>query len=159
MDATIVASRIGADARTFRRAVERGAIRARRPSQRRLAIDDDELRYLDEHWCLLFALQALFRTEPNVAAAVLFGSMARGDATPTSDVDVLVELRRDSATEAVALADRLSARLGRAVQVTRASSAAHAPELLAEVRSDGRPVVDRSGYWRRLQRRRLPRAA
>ena len=159
MDATLVARRLGADPRTIRRAVERGAVKAHRPSQRRLDIDDAELGYLDANWRLLFTLQALLRTEPNVAAAVLFGSLARGDGAASSDIDLLVDLRRDSATDAEALAGRLAGRLGRDVHITRASSAAHAPGLLAEARADGRPLVDRNGYWRRLQRRRLPRAA
>ena len=36
-----------------------------------------------------------YRPDPNVAAVYLFGSFARGDAVPGSDVDLLVVVRED----------------------------------------------------------------
>ena len=38
-------------------------------------------------------LSAFFRTQPTVDKAWLFGSCARGEATPESDVDVLVRFQ------------------------------------------------------------------
>jgi predicted nucleotidyltransferase len=161
MDASAVAAELGADERTIRRAVERGAIRARRPSPRRLTIDNHELRYLRARWRMLQQLQRALRTEPNVAAGILFGSVARGDDGPASDIDLLVELKRDTFADASRLEERLTEALGATVQVTRVSDAERAPGVLLEVLEDGRPLVDRSGTWRRLQRRRnsLRRAA
>ena len=41
-------------------------------------------------------LSAFFRTQPTVDKAWLFGSCARGEATPESDVDVLVRFQRNA---------------------------------------------------------------
>lgn len=41
------------------------------------------------------AARRLCETDPNVVAVVLFGSLAQGSATPSSDADLLVVLRRD----------------------------------------------------------------
>jgi predicted nucleotidyltransferase len=161
VDATAIALELNADERTIRRAIERGAIRASRPSPRRLVIDGEELKYLRARWRSLEQLQRALRTERNVASGILFGSVARGDDDPTSDVDLLVELKKDSRASAASLQERLSEAIGTPVQVTRASDAERAPHVLLDVLQDGRPLVDRSGSWRRLQRRRnsLRRAA
>lgn len=65
------------------------------------------------------ALPAL-RAEPGVAELYLFGSVARGDDKPESDVDVLVEFRTDadaSMTTPADIAIRLEDLLGRQVNV------------------------------------------
>jgi predicted nucleotidyltransferase len=150
-----MALELGADQRTIRRAVERGAIRAERQSPRRITIDNGEVDYLRAHWSDLQTLQRALRTEPNVAAAILFGSFARGiGISANSDVDILVELRVDTATEAARLEERLRERLGIPVQIVRSSRTGDAPDLLLNVLEDGRPLVDRSGAWSRLKRRR-----
>lgn len=41
------------------------------------------------------AARRLCETDPTVVAVVLFGSLAQGSATPSSDADLLVVLRRD----------------------------------------------------------------
>ncbi len=41
------------------------------------------------------AAERLLATDPNVVAVLLFGSLASGDATPASDADLLLVLRRD----------------------------------------------------------------
>jgi predicted nucleotidyltransferase len=155
VNVSALASKIGADQRTVRRALARGAIRAERVSPRRIVISSDELEYLRANWPRLQALQRALRTEPNLASAILFGSLARGtDLHAASDIDILVELRTDTALEAARLEARLSERIGQAVQIVRSTAAAGAPDLLLNVLEDGRPLVDRSGAWSRLAKRR-----
>lgn len=75
-----------------------------RPSINRgtiLQILQDELPYL--------------RARFGIVAVGLYGSFARGTATESSDVDLLVELARPLGFEFVALADHLESVLGRKV--------------------------------------------
>lgn len=118
-----------------------------------------ERAYLRRAWPLLRQLRTVFRTEPSVSLAVLFGSQARGDVHRESDVDVLVALRHDA--DVRALASRLSERLERRVQLVTLDEAERKPRLLTEVLRDGRVLVDRDGVWRRLLRSsgRVARAA
>jgi predicted nucleotidyltransferase len=153
MNAAELASRLDADERTIRRAIDEGTIRARRPSPRRVTLTDSEVSYLEMHWPTLQQLRRALRTEPNVSAAALFGSAARGDDSAASDLDVFVWLRRDSAVAAGLLEQRLSVALDRAVQVTRADRADAMPRLLFDVVNEGRPLVDRDRFWPRLRRR------
>lgn len=111
-----LADELGVDARTLRRAAADGTIRCERVGARRQRVSEDERRYAAGHWSLLSALRRALRTEPNVRLAVVYGSFARGDDTPDSDLDLLVSLREDHADAAVKLAaqlDRLSAKLER----------------------------------------------
>lgn len=82
---------------------------------------------------------------PPVAAAYLFGSVARGTAGPASDVDVAVLFASPPAPELsaqpFALEDELTSRLGRPVQVVSLHSAP--VDLVMRVLRDGRLVVDR----------------
>ena len=58
--------------------------------------------------------------ERGLESLALFGSIARGDARPDSDVDVLVDIAADapfSLVDLVAVKDFLEERLGRAVDV------------------------------------------
>lgn len=81
------------------------------------------------------ALPALAR-EFGVRRLALFGSYARGDARPSSDVDVLVEVDPSIGLRFVDLADRIEAALGVRADVVsrRAISPAHwaliEPELV-----------------------------
>lgn len=106
-------------------------------------------------------MRRALRTERNVRLGVLYGSTARGDDDPDSDVDVLVALADGRPTRAAALADRLSAACGREVQVVRLSAAERNPVLLAAAAQDGRVLVDREGLWSGMRARReaLRRAA
>lgn len=148
-----LASELGTSHRTLRRAVREGTVRCRRPTPRRVYVDGREDGYLHSHWTLLADLRAGLRTEPNVASAILFGSVARGDDGPDSDVDLLVEFRAEDWRTAGALAARLSERLGRPVEVVPLGAATRNPNLLAEVVESGRPLVDRVGRWAKLQAR------
>lgn len=136
--------------RTLRRAAAASLIRAERLSERRLHVPDSERRYLTSHWPVLSRLRAAFRTEPNVRLAILFGSTARGDDGPSSDVDVLVHVRRQSRLRTLELEDRLSRSIGRPVELIRLSDADRDRSLLSEVIADGRVLVDRDDAWPRL---------
>ena len=139
--------------RTLRRAVAEGLIHAERRSPRTIELSAAERAYLRRNWIRLAALRRVLRTEPNVEAAILFGSVARGTDGPESDLDLLVALRDDSSLAAAQLAVRLDERLGATVQVTRLSQALGSPVLLAEVLRDGRPLVERGDAWRKVKRR------
>jgi predicted nucleotidyltransferase len=152
---TEAAHKLGADERTFRRAVADGTVRCRERSPRRRALDDDELAYLARHWELLATLRRALRTEPNVRLAVLYGSTARGDDDDASDADVLVSFGNPHPSARVSLAVHLERALGRDVDVARLDLVdERAPLLLLQVVDDGRVIVDRDGEWAGIQARR-----
>jgi predicted nucleotidyltransferase len=140
--------------RTLRRAVAQGLLRAERPSPRTLDVSLAERVYLRRSWPLLSSLREALRTEPHVSFAVLFGSRARGEGSDTSDVDLLVALRKGA--DRWVLADRLSERVGVDVQIVDLEDALQAPLLLAEAVREGRVLVDRNAVWPSLMCR-LPR--
>jgi predicted nucleotidyltransferase len=157
-----IALKLDADARTLRRAVARGTVRCRRPSPRRLEFASGELAYLCDHWTTLSTLSEAFRTEPTVSLAVLYGSRARGSDHAGSDVDLLVGFRDGARASASALARRMEARVGAAVDVAALSRVrAEAPLLLLQAVDEGRVLVDRDGVWENLQHSRetIARAA
>ena len=151
-DLTQLARTLGTTDRTLRRAASSGLLHVTRQSERRLRVPAAERRYLEQHWSLLAGLRRALRTEPNVAMAVLFGSVARGGEAPGSDVDVLVDLRDPDRFRMLALELRLSNALGRDVHLVRLADAQRDPLLLAEVLGDGRVLSDRHHRWRRLDR-------
>jgi predicted nucleotidyltransferase len=104
-------------------------------------------------WHLIAALRGALRTEQNVRFAVLFGSTSRGTDTPTSDVDVMVELRDPGLEQVVHLGERLAASIGRPVEVVRLGDAEHDPSFLADVVAEGRVLVDRDSVWPGLRLR------
>jgi predicted nucleotidyltransferase len=145
-----LAAEIGVSGRTLRRAGERGTIRCTRASPRLITTTAEEYDYIRKHWPLLERALQVLRTRPDVRLAVLFGSVARGGAASTSDVDLLVRVRggwRERADAALALEDAL----GRAVQLVDLDSAPAL--LLADVLREGRVLADRDGDWARLKRR------
>jgi len=150
-----LAADLNADERTLRRAVAQGAVRCRRPGPRRIKLPPGEPEYLREHWELLSGLRRALRTERGVRLAVLYGSMARGDADAGSDLDLLVALSSDEDPLAtVQLAGRLARVAAREVDVARLDRIeANAPLLLERVFDEGRVIVDRDGLWTDLQRR------
>lgn len=150
-----LAGELGAHARTLRRAAADGTIRCERVSARRQRVEEDERRYAREHWPLLSTLRRALRTEPNVRLAVLYGSVARGEDTRDSDLDLLVSLRADRPDAAVKLAVRLERAVGREVDVTRLNRIQEsAPLLLLRAIDEGRVMLDRDGEWTRLKARR-----
>ncbi|SRR6266508_3132942 len=148
-----LAEEVGASGRTLRRAAARGAIRCQRPSERRIVIPPTEYDYVRRHWSFFERLLAALRTEPNVRLAVVFGSVARGEEQADSDLDLLVQLRRDGSGARAELRERLEGAIGRRVQLVGLDEAERSVLLLADVLYDGRVVVDRDGRWQRLKRR------
>jgi predicted nucleotidyltransferase len=137
--------------RTLRRAATEGLLHGRRVSERRYETTLREEQYLREHWPLLRSLRAALRTEPNVRLAVLFGSMATGQESENSDIDLLVVLRDPAAAAVAALAQRLSDRVGRDVQLVRLEDAERSAILMADALAQGRVLIDRDGAWPRLR--------
>jgi len=150
---SLLAEEVGVHERTLRRAVNQGALHASRPTPRTLELSLPESQFVRRSWPLLAALRNALRTEHNVRFALLFGSTATGAEGPTSDVDVLVDLRDASLERVVDLETKLSAAIGRPVDVIRLEDAERDPLFLAEVLAQARVVVDRSDQWRRLRRR------
>jgi len=116
-----------------------------------LALSLNERLYIRRSWWLLSALRAALRTEQNVRLAVLFGSAATGADTPTSDVDLLVDLRDPDFERVVDLSSKLTPIIGRPVDVVRLLDAEADPSLLADLVDEGRVLVDRENRWAHLQ--------
>lgn len=148
----MLAQAVGASERTLRRAANRGTIRTIRRSPRQTLVPSSEYEYVRRQWPLIGLIIQELRTLPNVRLATLFGSVARGDDRPESDLDVLVQLRNDGVHERAQVAERLEAASGRPLQLVALEDARGAPSLLAEVLRDGRVLVDREGAWPRLKR-------
>jgi predicted nucleotidyltransferase len=86
---------------------------------------------------------------------VLYGSVARGDDTPDSDVDLLVSLVEDRPDSAVKLAVRLERTLSHEMDVARLNRIKDtAPLLLPQAIDEGRVVLDRDGEWTGLKTHR-----
>lgn len=146
---------LGASGRCIRRAFNDGLIRGQRPSPKKLVVSARERLYLRDYWELLFTIRRALRTEPAVSLAVVYGSVARGDADPDSDIDLLVELKRDDPRVAADLRRRLERASGREVGLARLPRVdSDAPLLLTEILAEGRVLVDRADRWQELQSQR-----
>jgi predicted nucleotidyltransferase len=146
-----VASELSIPERTLRRAASEGLVRGERVSPRRFRISFREEAYLRSHWALLGGLRAALRTEPNVRLAVLFGSTATGSDDERSDVDVLMVLHDSGVGRLAELAERLSRRVGREMQLVRLSEAQTSPVLMVDVVDRGRVLIDRDDLWSGLR--------
>jgi predicted nucleotidyltransferase len=142
-----LAREVGVSDRTLRRAAERGLIRTVSRSARRIEVSFAEGRYVEAHWAILSSLLRALRTRHNVRLAVVYGSTARGDDRPDSDVDLLVSFRHEEAHTAASLAGTLTEEIGREVHVTSLEAALRSPPLLLDIVREGRPLVDRDGEW------------
>jgi predicted nucleotidyltransferase len=149
----VLANEVRTSGRTLRRAMDRGTIRGFRSSPRNVVLPVAERLYVRRQWQLLQSLLEVFRTRPKVRLAVVFGSVARGDERPDSDLDLLVRLRDDSHFGLAGLGERLRHASGRTVQLVSLEEAQRAPLLLADVLRDGRVLVDRDRDWSQLKRR------
>lgn len=150
---SFVAKEVGVNERTLRRAVNEGTLRASRPSPRKLELPFSEDRYVRAHWPLIAKLREALRTEHNVRFAMLFGSVARGDDSEHSDVDVIADLRDSDFMRAAGLAVKLEGSVGRSVDVVELKEAEADPTFLAMAIEDGRVLVDRQEIWPQLRRR------
>lgn len=148
---SLLAADVGTHERTLRRAAGRGTIRCRRTGPRRLFLPAGEYEYVLAHWPLIGRLVQGLRTLPNVRLAVLYGSVARGDESAASDVDVLISFRRDGVHARALAGERLEEAAGRPVQLVSLGEAP--PLLLGDALRDGRVLVDRDGDWPRLKAR------
>lgn len=150
---SFVAKEVGVNERTLRRAVNEGALRATRPSPRKLELPFSESQYARAYWPLIAKLREALRTEHNVRFAMLFGSAARGEDTEDSDVDVVADLRDADFMAATHLAVKLEDATGCSVDVVGLKDAEDDPTFLAMAIEDGRVLVDRESRWPELLRR------
>lgn len=128
-------------------------LKASRQGSRTVVLPASERSYVRIYWPLIAGLLETLRKQPNIRLAVLFGSVARGEAGEESDLDLLVELGRDDYLAHAEAAAALDDAAGRRVQTVTLNDAARAPLLLADVLRDGRVLVDRDGRWPMLKRR------
>lgn len=120
-----------------------------------MEMDESERVYLVGHWDLLADLSEALRCERNVRTAVLYGSVARGDEHPGSDIDVLVSLRNESPRAQADLEVKLMDATGREVQVVDLDRAlSDSPRLVLHALDEARVLVDRDGAWVGLRARR-----
>jgi uncharacterized protein len=108
-----------------------------------------EYEYVRTRWPLLASLIRALRTLPHIRLAVLYGSLARGEERPDSDIDLLVRFRDDTIHARALVAERLERPVDRRVQLVSIEDAP--PLLLADVLRDGRVLVDRDDEWPRLK--------
>jgi predicted nucleotidyltransferase len=149
------AARLLCSERTLRRYINDGLLRGHDLDGFRYELPAEEEHYALEHWDLLHGLRAAIRTERDVRLAVLFGSVATGEDSERSDVDLIVVCRYHDGRAIAALRQRLSDAISREVQIVRLDDAREAPGLLADVLAEGRVIVDRDRLWPGL-RRELP---
>jgi len=96
----------------------------------------------DDVYRILASEAPYLRDHFGVERLALYGSFARGEPGPHSDVDVLVELSRPLGLQFVALARYLEARLGRRVDLAtfaamrRAKEKRHHARRLASIEED-----------------------
>ena len=147
----LVASEVGVNERTLRRAVNQGTLRAARLAPRSLRLPLSEQQYVRRSWPLLSTLRTALRTEQNVRFVLLFGSAARGTDSAASDIDLLVDMRDSDVGRVVDLSAKLTTITGRRVDVVRLEDASTDPFFLADVVGEGRVLVDRDELWPRLR--------
>jgi hypothetical protein len=93
---------------------------------------------------MLDALRQALADDPRIAYALVFGSSARGEACPHSDLDVAVGLSAGGSLEALelgALTARLEEAAGRPVDLVLLDEAP--PGLAYRIFRDGRPILER----------------
>ncbi|CUU35764.1 MAG: nucleotidyltransferase family protein [Fimbriimonadales bacterium] len=94
------------------------------------------MKTLDEIRDILSHHKSLLRERFKVKRLAVFGSYARGEATPRSDVDILVEFECPIGWEIVDLHDYLEAILGIRVDLTTPNALKRKPWLWESVQED-----------------------
>jgi predicted nucleotidyltransferase len=154
MPSAALANELGTSDRTLRRLAESGVVRSSRRASGHHPLPITEVEWLRDHWQVVSDLRRALRSEPTVRAALLFGSVARGTDTPTSDVDLVVDVKSVDQMELRELRHRLSSKVGRSIDLFVLSDLEAEPELLLPIMSHARPIVDRAGAWKRLAQQR-----
>jgi predicted nucleotidyltransferase len=147
-----VAERLGVSERTLRRIGAVGLVRGAREDWRGLG--EGEREWLLAHWGLVGGLREALRTEPNVSMAWIFGSVAKGTDDEGSDIDLVVDLKVADLVSLRGVQRRLEAKLGRAVDIFRQGDLEAEPEILLPLLKQARVVIDREGWWERLEQHR-----
>lgn len=94
------------------------------------------MKTLSEIRRLLAQHKAELRSRFGVRRLAVFGSFARDEATPLSDVDILVELERPLGWEIVDLHDYLEEVLGVQVDLVTEGALQRKPRLWESIRRD-----------------------
>lgn len=92
------------------------------------------MKMKDDILCSLASEMPALQTQFKVRQLALFGSYARGDQQPGSDVDILVEVDPSIGLDFVTLADRIEKLLGLPVDLV--SSRAVKPAYRREIETD-----------------------
>lgn len=93
---------------------------------------------------LLARLAAAARQQPEIALAVVFGSLARGEAGAQSDVDVAIDLACADASRRGAIEAELGRAAGREIDLVDLDGAP--PQLRFEIARDGRLLYERAPH-------------
>jgi predicted nucleotidyltransferase len=149
-----LARELGTSPQTLRRAIRVGLIKSCRLHCGGFELSTEELAYLRGHWSLLAGLRVALRSERRVRLAVLYGSRARGDDDPASDVDLAVLMSETSTVAVTRLQIRLRDKLELPIDAHSLNLRQGAPSFLAPVLEDGRVLLDRDHAWTRLVARR-----
>jgi len=101
-------------------------------------------RLMEEVSTLIDVLKSNLRSFPHVRLAVAFGSRARGDAYPTSDLDIAVELTPGSSLIDIgALVDRITTLTALKVDIVELSGLPESDPLMAyNIAKDGIPLIE-----------------
>jgi len=94
------------------------------------------MKTIDDLKAILQQHRAQLRERFGVARLAVFGSYARGDQTPQSDVDVMVELEHPLGYEFVDLHDTIETMLGVRVDLATPAMLTGKPRLWKSVEED-----------------------
>jgi predicted nucleotidyltransferase len=151
MTTDVLAGELGTTDRTLRRLADTGTLRVSRRGRGHRHASPAEQAYLRSHWQLLSALREALRTERRVRAAIVFGSVARGDDRIGSDIDLLIDEEGESnLSERRHLKERLAAKLQRKIDLFYLADLVEQPAILGPIVGEARPIVDRGSVWPRL---------
>jgi len=103
-------------------------------------------------------LRELLERQPGIRQAVVFGSVASGEASPDSDLDIAVEAEHSlSAAERMQLIENLAAAFGRPVDLVDLKSVGE--PLLGQILQHGRRILGNNTDYAALIRRHLVETA